>query len=524
MRPTMRSAAMGLAAAASLTLAACGSGSSSGPATASTSSAAGLSHTLNLALGFTDMTPDPAVWYGVNNEMETALYQGLLQYAPNTTKIEPFLATSWSISPDGKTYTFKLRTDVKFHDGTPFNCAAAKYSFARDIKINAGPSYMLATVASMACPSPSTFVVHLKTPTAAFLDYMCSPYGPKFVSPTTVNAHLGTNNGQTYLLAHDAGTGPYTLVKNNSSGLELTAYPGYWGPKPYYTTVNIAIIPDASTEVLELESGQLGFLADAVPIADLKSLAANPKLHVSYYPAVWKTMIFVNSHHGIFVNSALREVLKYAINPQVVTAVGRGPTGQTSTQFTPFGSLPAGAAPDTWTYDPSKVTKVLDTLPNKTVTIAYNSAVQPDGLAAEEVQVELQAAGFQATVSAINNAQFESLPAHPAQGPDIVLSTINPDTANPDSYFRIYMRSGGVLNLLGGSVPAADRLIDAASASPSAATREADWAKAAALYEASGDWIPVTDARAYVVSQVAIKDIVHSTLDPFGVLLGLTRP
>src|SRR3954454_23968847 len=74
----------------------------------------------------------------------TSTYQGLLQYAPGSTKIAPLLATKWDVSPDGLTYTFTLRDGVKFADGTPFDSAAAKASFQRRTDMAGGPAYMLA--------------------------------------------------------------------------------------------------------------------------------------------------------------------------------------------------------------------------------------------------------------------------------------------------------------------------------------------------------------------------------------------
>lgn len=503
-----------------------GSGPSYAASRRSTSSAVSSSHTLNLAWTFVDMSPDPATWYGVNNELETALYQGLLQYSPNTTHIVPNLATSYSISANGKSYTFNLRSGVKFHDGTAFNCAAAKFSFQREITIAGGPSYMLASVASMSCPSPMTFVVHLKTPTAGFLDYMCSAYGPKMLSPTAVAAHMGTKKdfGQAWLAAHDAGTGPYTLVKNNSVGLQLKAFPQYWGPKPYFTTINIAIIPSSSTEILELESGQLNFLADAVPTSQLSQLAANSRLSIHYYPAIFKLMFYVNPHKGIFTNSTLRKALKYAINPAAITAAAYGPAGKASTQFNPVDELPPGTGLDKWTYDPSKVKAILNHMTDKSVTIQYTTSIEPDALAADELQVELAAAGFNAKVVGITNAEFVGMPAHQSQAADILISTINPDTANPDNYFRIYMYKGGVLNDMDAVIPAADKLVDEASVSLSSATRYKDWEQAAELYAASGDWIPVTDPQGYLIIQKNIVKIQHSVLDPFGAELGGLAP
>ena len=97
------------------------------------------------------------------------------------------------------------------------------------------------------------------------MDYLAPRTGPKMVSPTAVKAHeagdeTGSNGdwAQQWLKTHDAGTGPYTISEFvPGSHYTLTSYPACWGDKPYYTQVNVSIVPDISTQQVELQSGQL---------------------------------------------------------------------------------------------------------------------------------------------------------------------------------------------------------------------------------------------------------------------------
>ena len=187
------------------------------PATALASAPIGASHTLHLAFGADMQVPDPDIFYEVEgNAVVTSVYEGLVKYADNSTKIVPCLATSWTVTDGGKTYTFYLRHNVHFHDGSVFTAADAVFSFDRRKGVDSAPEYMVADVTSMATPTPYTFVVHLSQPVAAFLDYMASPYGPKMVSEETVVAHeSGGHPGdwaQGWLKTHDAGTGPYQIT------------------------------------------------------------------------------------------------------------------------------------------------------------------------------------------------------------------------------------------------------------------------------------------------------------------------
>ncbi|MDQ1361077.1 MAG: peptide/nickel transport system substrate-binding protein, partial [Acidimicrobiaceae bacterium] len=120
------------------------------------------SHTLHLAFGADMQVPDPDIFYEIEgNAVMSSIYEGLVKYANGSTKLVPSLATAWTVSPDGMTYTFTLRSGVTFHDGTPFNSTAAAFSFSRRTGVNSAPAYMLADVTSTATPDPQTFVVHL---------------------------------------------------------------------------------------------------------------------------------------------------------------------------------------------------------------------------------------------------------------------------------------------------------------------------------------------------------------------------
>ncbi len=108
------------------------------PAGASSVSA---SKTLHLAFGADMQVPDPDIFYEIEgNAVVTSVYEGLVKYADNSTKIIPALATSSGASlPNGKTYTFHLRSRAKFHDGTPVDSAAAEFSIERRKGVNSAP-------------------------------------------------------------------------------------------------------------------------------------------------------------------------------------------------------------------------------------------------------------------------------------------------------------------------------------------------------------------------------------------------
>jgi peptide/nickel transport system substrate-binding protein len=253
-------------ASAALLLTACSSSSkstNSGTPTSGSTAAPGVTAPATVNLGFVaDMqVPDPDVFYEIEgNVVTTSTYEGLVQYDNGTSKIVPSLATSWDIAPDGMTYTFHLRSNVPFHDGSgTLTSSDVKTSFSRRTALGAvsAPGYMLADVASYDTPDPQTFVVHLKNPVSAFMDYLAAPYGPKVEDAKGLAANAGSDNAQTYLKTHDLGTGPFTMSEfKPGDHYTLSAVPNYWGGKPQISQIHIGILPDISTQQLEFQNGQ----------------------------------------------------------------------------------------------------------------------------------------------------------------------------------------------------------------------------------------------------------------------------
>jgi peptide/nickel transport system substrate-binding protein len=154
------------AAAAVLGLAACGSAASGG---STQSSPAPTNHVLNLSFledpgsGATD----PAIYYaGQGIILQDNIYQGLLQYKGGTATpaVIPDLATSWTASKNNTVFTLRLRHGVLFHDGTPFTSAAVEPSFARDLAVGQGPSYMPGQVASVSTQGAYQVTIKLRNP------------------------------------------------------------------------------------------------------------------------------------------------------------------------------------------------------------------------------------------------------------------------------------------------------------------------------------------------------------------------
>lgn len=512
-----------VAIAAALALAGCGSSGSSSGADADTGgSGGGDLASVKLAYNADMQVPDPDIFYELEgNSVVTSVYEGLVRYKPNSTVIEGALAESWSSSPDGLSYTFKLRGGMTFHDGTAVNAKAIKFSFERRTKVNSAPAYMLADVKSYETPDDLTFVVKLGQPVSAFLDYLAAPYGPKAVSPALITAHeVNGDSAQEWIKSHDAGTGPFTIT-----GFELgvkytlTRYDQYWGGKPDVASVTIDIIPDISTQQLKLESGDLSMILHGLSADDISSLESKG-FQVQRFPALFKAWIMVNDNKGVFKDKTLRLALASAIDKKSLTETVFGENATPSTQFYPAGELPEGQAADTPTLDTSKLADAVKNLSNKKVDVGFSADDPRNGRLAELVQTVLQAAGLDATVRGIPIAQVFDLPNNPDQAPDLLLSTVNPDAAAPETWVRIFGNTDGALNWSQCSVPEADAAMDTGLHATDPAKVKEEYAKAGDLLIGAGCFITIADVKEVVVAKKGYTNFLHQMPAVFTVRFG----
>jgi len=460
--------------AAGLSLSAC---SSSAKSNASTGGGSGssfpTSHTLTLSfLQDPGQPPDPAVYYaGEGIILQDNMYDGLVQYAGGTAarRVIPDLATSWTTSSDSTTFTFQLRQGVTFHDGTAFDSSSVAPSFARDAAVNGGPAYMAQDVASITPEGPYTVVIKLNAPNTSFLDYLASAYGPRIYSPSGLAAHAGTDHDQTYLTTHDLGTGPYTLTKAQVGvDYQLTAYAGYWGTKPYYTSVDLPVVDNLNTEELEFQHGQI-----AAILHDLTSQAiisySHDKSVVEYsLPTLTVELAYLNPASSFLTTSANRLALVEAIDQkQIVADVynGHGTLGATAY---PASLLPQGLGVQSYPYNPGALKKLVATVPSsqRSFTIGYDTGSPDDQLIASLMTDQLDAAGLSVKSVGYQTSTIYGWapPGNPSGAPDLLVEYGWPDAYDPYQWAHIDFDPNGGINFLHCSVPnSGDQLSQAVS-------------------------------------------------------------
>jgi peptide/nickel transport system substrate-binding protein len=501
-----------------LALFAAGCGSSENSSGGSSSAAGGKPASTTLTLGYYEdiQSPDPDIQYDIPGlELVNNTYEGLVHYGyGSSTKIEPWLATSWAVSNADKTYTFHLREGVTFHDGTPFNAAAMKVDIERRIKMKEGTYYQVADVSSVSAPSPYTLVINLKRTVSAFMDYLASPYGVKAISPAAISQHEAKGDlAKHWLSTHDAGTGPYTLTQFTLGQQYVeVAYPKWWGAAPFYKTVVYKLVPDTGNQVLQLQGGNLDILHQQ-PITTVSSFEHKPGFQVKVFPVFLKTWIHVNPNRPPFSNPEVRRVLGQAINRELISNTFFQKYGTVSNNMYPAGMMPSGVAADPQPFDQSKLKAAVAKLSSseRNVSLVYLIGHGVDiQRVADAIGSELRETGLNVTVHEITVAQLFSYPSqNPKSVPDLFVGSENPDSASPDTWARSYMYKGAALNYFAGAVPAADAAMDEGLASTVPSQVTTDYGKAGDVLHQEGTFITIADGADTFIAREGITGFEH---------------
>ena len=219
----------------------------------------------------------------VTAQVVKPVFDSLVYMQRDDPTVYPGLATSWDISDDGKKYTFYLRDDVKFHDGTPFNAEAVKYNFDWCVNPDNQPGNspaVMGTYASSEVIDDYTIEVNFSEPYGAFLPQLAQVW-VSMQSPAAKEEW-----GEEYQF-HLTGTGPFMLEEYvPADHVTLVRNPDYnWGPPIFHEgpafldSIESRPIPENATRVAALESGELNMI-DGVPPQDLARLEANEDLQI----------------------------------------------------------------------------------------------------------------------------------------------------------------------------------------------------------------------------------------------------
>jgi len=434
----------GLAAVASISalgllLAGCGTSGGGNNSTGNTPGGAtakpveGGNIVLDETQGLKDL--DPALAYDTQSwEVVQQLNDQLVTYAPgqNNTKLVGMDATSWDISSDGKTYTFHLRSGLKFWNGDPVTAQSYIDEIQRIAtkSLGSGGEWLVEnivgeqaffngkakTISGLSAPDPQTLVINLTDPNAAELNVLAMP----FFSPVDMKFIQSVGN-KTFDSTQAMGDGPFELKTINSNEAVLTKNPNYWqkdqyGNKlPYLNQVTIRINQNAQVDAMNFEKGTTAWLGEqqAIPSANYPQFESSPTLKKDVVKVAQNSVFYLGLNNKIapFNNPTVRQAIEYAINkPAIIKLLGGH--GLVANQPLPPNmpgyekTLPPDA---TYSYNPTKAKQMLQQAnvdPSKTTLTLY-SANDPDQMKEDQsIQQDLQNLGFTVKIKATTWGPF----------------------------------------------------------------------------------------------------------------------
>jgi peptide/nickel transport system substrate-binding protein len=420
-----------IALIAATLLAACGSGKPD---------AAGGDVTILYARGDqTDSLDPPSTEWGGSAKIMVNLFECLVSFSDDGIELVPRLAEKWDVSPDGKTWTFHLRKGVKFHDGTPFDSAAVRFSFARLLgkgenlprAIPYGPSYHV--IEAIDAPDAHTAVFRLKEPSAVFLMNLAMfPAG--IVSPAAVKA-----SGAEGFATKPVGTGPLKFKEwQRDVKVVLVKNPDYWGAPATMDRLIVLDVKDAKTAVQKLKNGEVDVI-DKLTLADIAAIDSDPNLYMEYEVSMNVCYLTFNMGRDPDRDPNFRKAIAHAIDRKKVIELAYHGKAEEATSILPPSIFPAPAGLATYPYDPAKAKELLakvklpDGFEGRLWHMAYDRPYvpEPDKLALV-VQEQLSRVGLKIRLEGFNQDIYRRR-THDLDHPLLVMGW-SADIADPDNF------------------------------------------------------------------------------------------
>lgn len=460
-------------------------------------------------------------------EVGGLLFEGLVRWKPGTTDVAPGLATGWEVSEDGKRWTFHLRPNVTFHDGTPFDAAAVVFSFERLLdpkhpNFLAGDdgSYwrsLFKGVTKVVAVDQSTVEIHVSRPYAPLLgDLAMYP----MVSPTGVGQW-----GDAFKL-HPVGTGPFAF-EGWSVGEHVVVhrFDGYWGKAALLERIVFRVVVDARQRLVELESGSVdlatSILPDEQPFVEL-----HPDLVLHHTPGNDVSYLAFNMQKPAFADVRVRRAASHAINKEPIVKLayqGRAVAAD--------GPLP----PTQWGYhepklrygfDPARARKLLDEAiaaktfdPDVTYKLYALSTPRPYLAQPERVARFIQAALDQVGIrTELVMQPYKEHRASLENGDhDLAIFGWIGDTGDPDNFLYVLFHSdnavlGAAQNLAFYRDPGVDKLLVEAQVAVDEVTRTGLYRTVQDRIAEDAPWVPIAHSEYVVAGRVEVQDVVLSPL------------
>lgn len=352
--------------------------------------------TLIIAENETPENLDPAnATNSTVNQLLVGVYDALLQFEAGDTTVSPQLASDWSVSEDGLTYTFTLREGVTFHDGSPLTAEDVVFTLDRLQAAGGAVLNDMGPYASAQAPDDRTVVLTLDAPFGPFMSALSRIY---IVSKAQVEPHMGDDNARGWLAVNSAGSGPYTVsTYRPTEVVTLTAYEDYWGgwDGDHVTEVVFRYIAEPSTQLALLKAGEVHIAPD-ITVQDKLALMESEGFTVDIGAAATPLYFQINTaSDGPTGDSEFRKMLAQSFDRQlhldyVLQGLGTLPDGPLPPDW-------MGHAPDTelqFDLDAAKALVEDNGWQGTTLLVRYLPAIEEEQAAVEQLQSNLAQIGI----------------------------------------------------------------------------------------------------------------------------------
>ena len=470
---------------------------------------------------------DPATVTAVNDfRILMNLYDGLVRYKDGTLEVEPALANSWTISDDGMTYTFELRSDVAFHDGTALDAEAVKFNFDRMLDENhpyhdTGPfplSFFFSAIENVEAVDADTVSFTLNAPYAPFLSNLAYPTG-LIASPAAIQksgAEFGRN---------PVGTGAFKFEswKANESVI-LLRNDNYWDGTAGTEAVVFRPITDGNTRVAEMLSGGIDMMVEVPPVSLSRFSGSEFSIVEQAGPHVW--FLILNAKEGPFSNKLVRQAANYAINKKAIVedvlegtaAIAAGPTP-------PAFAWAYNEELEPYPYDPDKAKALLneagvsDAKLTFYVTQGGSGMLDPVAMGTA-IQADLAAVGFDVEIQTFEWNTFLG-EVNPGLEGKADMAEMAWMTNDPDTLPYLALRTEawpekGGFNSGYYSNPKVDELLEAARSSVDQSERARLYREMQEIVRDDAPWVFVANWKQNAVTSSRVKNF---SLQPSFLLL-----
>lgn len=374
------------------------------------------------------------------------VYSTLTRLGPDLG-VQPDLAESWTIAPDGKRMTLRLRA-ARFHDGEPLTSADVKFTYERILnpQTKAVARAFFTDVEKVETPDPRTVVFDLKQPNVALLIYMAHP-NASIVSQKVAQAA----NDDLSRKEHAIGTGPFRLAEwAPDNFMRFEAFRDFYVTgQPYLDGVRINIVGDEAgiAAALRTRAADMALIADA---RVAQALAREPGLAIGAKPSLNYHLLFLNTKRKPLDNPKVRQAIAHAIDRQQIidtVALGSGdPTGPIPPAL-PFYALPTGEY-ELYARDVTKAKRLLQEAGVGPVTLTILTQSTEPVYAKDIAQIVQQQLGEAGITVKIELLEFGQWVQRWLKADFDMAPGLNSGQPDPDFYLFRYFTNDGNLNFV----------------------------------------------------------------------------